>query len=208
MAGFDRVAGLYDCLAHLVYGKTLLKAKSHLLSQIRESDRVLIIGGGTGEILPMLPSSCQVTFLDPSTKMIEVAVKRGKPIETTFVCQILDDFENRGKFDVIICNFFFDLFEEPELFEQIEKVKILLEPKGKFIVTDFSYGSPLNQVWQRPLVASMYLFFRFTDGLKTNGLPKIEKKLEGAGLYVQTEKRFGKGFIWSGVYRREKDNFK
>lgn len=208
MSGFDKVARFYDRLAQLVYGKTLLNAKSHFLDQIREGDRVLIIGGGTGEILPLLPSSCQVTFLDPSTNMIEVAVKREKPIETTFVSQILENFESSGKFDVIIANFFFDLFEEPVLSRQLKNVKRLLDADGTLVVSDFSYSSPLHQFWQRPLVASMYLFFRITTGLKTNRLPKIEKKLEGAGLHVQIEKRWGKGFIWGEVFRREKDNLK
>jgi tRNA (cmo5U34)-methyltransferase len=51
--GFDRLAPFYDSLARLIIGKGIKQSQLHFLNHLRgQNQGVLVLGGGTGWILP------------------------------------------------------------------------------------------------------------------------------------------------------------
>jgi ubiquinone/menaquinone biosynthesis C-methylase UbiE len=76
---FDPVAPFYDSLAFIVYGNTLIRAKKAFIHCLPEKGKLLLIGGGTGNILNDVLRSRKALFIDfiePSKKMISLAVKK------------------------------------------------------------------------------------------------------------------------------------
>ncbi|MEM7658015.1 MAG: class I SAM-dependent methyltransferase [Bacteroidota bacterium] len=113
---FDPVARYYDRLAHLVFGNTLLHARLHFLSQIPKGAQVLVVGGGTGAILPALFNQIgetgSVYYLEYSEKMIEQAQVRMSGTAANMVWKrgTVADLPSDLQVEVIITNFFLDLF--------------------------------------------------------------------------------------------------
>jgi tRNA (cmo5U34)-methyltransferase len=50
--GFDRLAPFYDSLARLIIGKGIKQSQLHFLNHLRDKTKLLVLGGGTGWILP------------------------------------------------------------------------------------------------------------------------------------------------------------
>src|SRR5687767_498288 len=76
---FNFIAPVYDALAQLVYGKAQRRAQAHFLSMIPAGSSVLILGGGSGWILPELlrqSRPARVLFLEPSAQMMQRAKRR------------------------------------------------------------------------------------------------------------------------------------
>jgi ubiquinone/menaquinone biosynthesis C-methylase UbiE len=57
---FDFIAPYYDFLSKLIFGKRLRIAQTSLLSKIPRHQRILLVGGGTGWILPELLQICSL----------------------------------------------------------------------------------------------------------------------------------------------------
>ncbi len=51
MNGFNRIAGVYDFLAKLVFGKHIRRSQEHFLKMVIQQNKVLVLGGGSGWIL-------------------------------------------------------------------------------------------------------------------------------------------------------------
>ena len=142
--GFDRVAGFYDRMMRAVFGKSIVHAQTHFLPLIPpQAQKILIIGGGTGwiiqEVLKINPKA-QIIFIEISPKMIQQAQKKISSEQVTQVNFIHGD-ENKIKdfapYDIIISNFFLDLF----FFENSKKITNRfyenLNPGGLLLYTDF-----------------------------------------------------------------------
>src|SRR4051812_19943989 len=115
MNGFDRLAPVYDKLAGLVFGKAIVDAQLIFLDEVRAGDRVLILGGGTGWVLKELlrrQPACEVWYVDSSQRMIELATRNcGNPSNVHFVLGTELSIPTM-LFDVVIMNFFLDLFSD------------------------------------------------------------------------------------------------
>ena len=73
---YDKVAFFYDRLATLVFGNRLQEARIANLDYIRPRDRVLVVGGGSGQLLEHLDQAglqCHVDFVEVSAAMIHKA---------------------------------------------------------------------------------------------------------------------------------------
>mgnify|MGYP001557100914 CR=1 FL=1 len=73
---YDKVAYFYDRLATLVFGNRLHKARIANLDRIKAGDRVLVVGGGSGQLLDHLDQGgleCHVDFVEVSASMMRKA---------------------------------------------------------------------------------------------------------------------------------------
>ena len=71
---FDRVAPIYDTLARIVFGRSIILAQLFYLKEIPVNARVLILGGGTGKVahaLLQLNNTCQIVYVEASVAMLE-----------------------------------------------------------------------------------------------------------------------------------------
>jgi tRNA (cmo5U34)-methyltransferase len=107
---FNGIASVYDALASMVFGKNLIKSQHHFLHVIPDYATVLIVGGGSGELLQTLlqqKPKCQVVYVDASERMIELARQRVQnAARVTFLCGTESVEMPVPAFTVVITNFY------------------------------------------------------------------------------------------------------
>lgn len=195
---FNRVAFVYDALVKLVFGNSMVRAQTFLLNKIKDDATVLIIGGGTGWILKALKAGCEVWYIDASSKMIEKARKQDVLCKVHFITGTESDIPHRT-FDVIITNFYFDLFTTPKADAVIKKIKIVMKPDANWIVTDF-----IDEAWwQRIMLNVMYFFFRVTCNIESKKLPGWIESFDQNGFNMIESKTFYAGFIKTVLWKRK-----
>lgn len=117
-ANYNNSAWFYDQLSRLVYGRTLIKAQAYLLKYVPENANILIVGGGTGEILEELskvhPAGLQITYVEIAKNMMTRSKKRDVDNnEVVFINDAIENVALKANFDVVITPFLFDNFKEP-----------------------------------------------------------------------------------------------
>lgn len=201
--GFDRVAGSYDVLARIVFGKKLMAAQLYFLDTIPDGSNVLILGGGTGWLLAEVcrcKPECKVWYIEASQRMIALSKEKVTSVENIyFIHGTEQSIPSRIQVDVVITNFYLDLFSDGSLKKILPGIMGVMKGDACWLAADFVYEGKL---WQSVLLKIMYRFFRLTSGVGARRLPQWQSLLEHAGLVNQQEKAFFGGFIKSVVYRR------
>lgn len=195
MNDFDKIAGFYDPLKRLAFGKKLDKAATHFLNHIGEGDRVLVLGGGSGEMLDAITNEAQIIYLEKSSLMIRNA-KEYAHKNVTFHCGDFMEFEGKVGFDWVVCPYFLDVFESENLKLVIHEIQGLLSKEGKLIVADFQKG----KWYQNLFVSLMYLFFRWTTNIENKSLNNIHEMIMRGGFSEIYSKCFVNGMVFSRVY--------
>lgn len=200
MNDFNAIAPVYDFLKRLVFGQSIFWAAASHLNLITENCRVLVLGGGTGYILPHIRAK-QIDYVELSSKMLALAKERVCPSPITFYCQSFETFESTHSYDIVVCEFFLDLFDQHSLGMTLLKIKELLSPGGNLIVTDFEKG---NRFWKISLSALMHLFFRLTANLQSRSLSSIHEVILKNGFICHKETLVFYDFIFSRAYASDK----
>ncbi|MGL1888256.1 MAG: class I SAM-dependent methyltransferase [Reichenbachiella sp.] len=199
MSDFDLIAPIYDGLAQCVFLGRISKSKAAHLSKMEPDSNILVLGGGTGEILEQINkrvNNCTITYVEMSTRMIERAKRRKG---TNRVQYLNNDFLKTNlaqQYDYIICNYFLDLFHEQVLDNVLIKVSNLLHLKGQLIVTDFQ----ITRWWHRPFSVVMHQFFRHTANLQSNELNNIQDRLRANGFELVAKQEFYGCFMFSALF--------
>ena len=111
--GFDRLAPVYKVLARIIFGKTLQHAQEYLLTSVKSGDHILILRGGSVEVLKSLLSQqphVAVDYIDISSKMIQLARKQTKSASNVnFIIGTEQNIPGRT-YTIVITNFYLDLF--------------------------------------------------------------------------------------------------
>jgi ubiquinone/menaquinone biosynthesis C-methylase UbiE len=200
---YDFIARFYDQLARLAFGDQIFNSQRRFLSNVPDGSAVLILGGGTGLIvneLMKLKPNCRVTFIDASAKMISIARTNNysSSLNIVFVHGTEDDIPE-GRYDVVITNFFLDLFSPNNLDIVLQKIKARLTSNAIWLVTDFQKPKTL---WQKFVLAFMYRFFALVTRLKNQELPFLFKQIEKNGFKEIETAEFASGFIKTAVLKR------
>jgi len=201
--GFDRIAGFYDFLSRIVFGKSIRDSQLCYLNQLGNCNTVLVLGGGTGwwlnELLQSYPY-LKITFLDSSLEMIRIAKEKLLyPDKVQFVCGTQESIESNNKFDAVVLFYFLDLFHENSIPVLIHGIKNHLNPNAVLLASDFVN----EKKWHSIMLQIMYLFFRYSTGLRTKQLPNWRECLTQNGFDKMKEKSFYKEFISATVYRQK-----
>ena len=200
MADFSQVAPVYDPLANLVFGKTLMEATKSGFSVILPGDSVLILGGGTGKVLELLDElgiPLNVWFLDSSEGMLELARKRRvENIDIQFIHADARGYSLPQSYDIILTPFFLDCFTTEELV-QLRRWIYSLKSDGHWLFADFV---PTNSWIKDRFLELMSLFFRLSAGLKMSRTPDYDQFFRGMSL-IQKESFYG-NMIESRVYQK------
>lgn len=200
MSYFDRVAPFYDILARVVFGKSIKDSQIAFLKTLKPDDRVLICGGGTGWILSELDKlniPLQIEYVENSERMIYLTQRR-LPFKNIKVKIFHEDIFNHElkSYNVIITNFFLDVFKPAQLKSLIKKLKASLNASGSWLVTDFRNT---NNYWHKFLNSAMHVFFKLFSSLESGELQNFELLLKSEGLKLKEQKLFYGGFI--GTYK-------
>jgi ubiquinone/menaquinone biosynthesis C-methylase UbiE len=204
---YDKIAGSYDMLSRLVFRKSIVHAQQVLLPFLNAPCRLLIVGGGTGWILEELakihPSGFNITYVEISIKMIDLAKKRDfKQNQVSFIHMPIEDFKSTEKFNAVMTPFLFDNFGT-ERAERVFKIldQLLIEG-GKWLFVDFHIEKKINGIWQNILLKSMYLFFKALSHVEASRLPKMEPLFHLGGYDAIHKSYHFQGFIQSIVYQK------
>jgi ubiquinone/menaquinone biosynthesis C-methylase UbiE len=199
---FDTVAPYYNMLSKIVFANEISRAKTSQFNSIKIKTRVLFIGGGTGDSLSFLLSrnkELEIDFVDPSEKMMLRARKLNtNSINVNFFQLRIEDFEG-GEYDVVITEFFFDLFEKEKIKTLIDQISLKLTTNGIWIDTDFR--KPVKFV-DKYLLRIMYFFFKVYAGIESSSLNEVEPIFTQAGLVIKKEHKSSTGFITSRLFVR------
>ncbi|WP_207432631.1 class I SAM-dependent methyltransferase [Sabulibacter ruber] len=207
---FNLIAPVYDALAQAVYGQAQLKAQAHFLPLVPAQSRVLILGGGSGWILPQLlqkSAPAQVLYLEASAKMVHLAKRRlgQSPSNTNVEFRVGTeaDLLPQEKFHVVITPFVLDLFSQDQAQNMMQRLSQALLPSSLWLHTDFYLSaSPTQRLWQKPLLWSMYKFFGLVSGISGKSLPPFELLFTSLGFQTKQEAFFFRGFIRAQVLQR------
>jgi tRNA (cmo5U34)-methyltransferase len=202
MNNFDSVAPFYDSLSKLIFGNAIKQAQTAYLSEIMQRDNVLMLGGGTGWLLRELfvvNPSCKVWYIDASAKMIALSKKAivNSNHKIVFIHGTEDSIPPDIKFDVIITNFYLDLFPRESCNKVIHKIGSALHAGGIWLISDF-----VNTTWWHGVMLHiMYRFFRLMCGIESNSLTCWKILLEENGFAEGKNRKFFGGFIKSAVFQ-------
>src|SRR6478609_400317 len=202
--GYNRIAGIYDGLARIVFGKSMVQSQTIFLDQLQNCKSILVLGGGTGwwlnDLLKKYPE-IQITFVETSIKMISIA-KKGLKFNNRveFVYGSVESLSAKKRFDAVVLYYFVDLFDELILNNVIKEIERRLKPEATWLATDFIE----EKKWHTVFLKVMYTFFNYTTDLKTKSLPDWRKVLQINGLRIIEQQSFYLGFILSVAYRSRK----
>ncbi len=209
--GFDLLAPFYDFLCFITSGNLILKSQLIYFDDLRDCRNVLLIGGGTGSFLVKLLRrypDLNIISLDISPKMNNVAgqkiLKAGLNSKNVlFLDGTLADLPSNSKFDLVITNYYLDLYSSDELIYQIESISKYLSKNAKWLFTDFHLPltSIKNFLFQYVIVL-LYLPFRLLVGLKINHLPNFDEGFRQNGIVELQSRKSLFGLLQTKLLQR------
>lgn len=209
--GFDRITGVYDFMACIFSFNRINKSQLAFLSHLSTQKTALILGGGTGYFLQKMleqNKTIHITYVDVSAKMIAYSKKRVEEncpntlYRVTFICAAVEDLEWQT-YDVIVCNYILDLYNNAGLEVLAKKFKHNLNAEGFLYVTDFHIQETnglLKWCTQMGLKA-LYTFFRYATQLRTKQLPEIDRLLTEQGFFISDSKSYLSGILMCRLYK-------
>ena len=211
--GFGRLAGVYEGLEHLAYGRLLMRSRTALLSSLTHAENILILGEGDGRFLVKLLQtnpSCSVTVLDSSAGMLgraEARVPESAMSRVTFRhADALTETLAPDTYDALVSCFFLDVFTAEMLGRLVPKLARSLEPGGVWLLADFTapqlVKGPLPRFYAQTMVPLMYAFFRVQTALPAQTLVSPQPFLRAAGLRLEHTQTFRGGFVYAQTWRK------
>jgi ubiquinone/menaquinone biosynthesis C-methylase UbiE len=199
---FNKIAAIYDLLAKIIFGRAMLLSQIHFFNQVPKNGNVLIIGGGSGwigsELLKIAPE-VTITYIEASENMLSKAKEKLKnfSMNVHFIHGTELSIPGDERYDVVITNFFLDLFPDSKLNDVVLRIRSHLKKKNMWIVTEF-----VNEKiwWQQMLLWVMYRFFSVMCKIEARKLPSWKHTLQRVGFVKINEHMFYHGFISSSLY--------
>ncbi|MEJ7682239.1 MAG: class I SAM-dependent methyltransferase [Segetibacter sp.] len=184
-----------------------MQAQIFLINAIPANCSILIIGGGTGQILQEISkkhkSGLQITYVEISENMIALSKRKNTGNnKVNFVSRSISDATFHQQFDVVITPFLFDNFSNSTTEIIFDKIDALLAPKGFWLFADFQQNEK-NVLWQKFMLKFMYFFFRMFCNVEASHLPDTEWLFEKYNYQVVSMKTFYKDFIYSAIYQKQ-----
>lgn len=174
---YDPVAGYYDRLSQIIFGKSIIRSQTCFLHFIKDDDSILIAGGGTGWLLETIAAlhkkNIRVVFVDVSAKMIALARKRNTgELQVEFINSSVEELHLVTPFNIIITAFLFDNFNATTAQKNFNRLSQLLHKNGHWLFADFHIkaASPLRH---KILLRMMYTFFRKAASVEAKKLPDM-----------------------------------
>ncbi len=204
---YDSVAGYYDLLSRLVYGRAEVNAQVELLKRLSPGNHLLIVGGGTGwvleELAKLFPMGMRIVYVESSEKMMQKAKKRrcGKNA-VEFVSMPVEDWKSDEAFDAILTGFFFDNFSEEHAAAILHALDPRLKKGGYWLNADFYCPKGWRRWWQRFLLRSMYIMTRILCKVEADRLPDMEKLFWEATYKKLQTTYYYQQFIQAVVYQK------
>jgi len=210
---FDFIAPIYDLLASVASLGEIKRSRDALLPYLPNVKNCLIIGGGGGDVLEYLlknKKAEKLFFIEVSPKMLYKAQKKlnkKMPQEANkvqFILADFTDFKNPITFDLIVANYFLDLFPEKESNNFVAQIRRMLAKDGLVLCADLynsGYGFLKKQIF-RFILFLIYKLFKFTSHLTNTELPPIPELFIKNNFKSLSSKYFFFGILRSDIWKK------
>lgn len=186
----------------MVFGNGLEKASHHFIPQLSESEQILIVGGGTGEILEQFTSNQTVHFVDSSATMIALAKKRKHTCSVQFHHCRFEDFIIDQTYNDIWFPFFLDQFNDEEIATILDNAQRHLRPTGKMVIVDFIPVNLLSKWHQKLLLRTVIVFFTITTKHPIRKIFNIVESAKQTNFQLVKQKYFVNGMVIASLWQK------
>lgn len=200
---YNYIAPFYKVISKLIYGNQLLKIQSELIKKLPLEEKICILGGGNGDILPLIyehAPQLEIEYIDTSSRMIALAKQKIHPLQRVQFYH-LDAFQINLKSKHIYAGFFLDQFNENVIQSLIQK----FESKNNQIwyVADFQLTKDTEWRFFRKIQLTLtILFFRLTTQHSLSYLPKIKAVFKKLNYSAQSENSNNSFLFWA-VFQKD-----
>lgn len=136
---YDLVAKVYSELNYKDQQSLIFKSKKIQLKEIFPGNKVLFAGSGPGEdALLAARRGAQITCIDVSKRMLSFCERKfsEEGLEGSFINENV--MTHTGKYDVVIANFFLNVFNRKTAQAVLTHLSGLLAPSGILLIADVS----------------------------------------------------------------------
>jgi SAM-dependent methyltransferase len=211
----DFIARWYRWFEYFGFGRALERRRCAFLSDVADSQRVLVLGDGDGRFLEQFakPSKSDqkpttnprflIDYVDLSGKMLELARRRaGTDCVTYHHADALTIPLPAAHYDLIVSHFFLDCLSEDQAKSLVDKIGAAVRPNARWLISEFREPA----WWARAAVGGLYVFFRITTGLRTKRLIDHHALLTRGGFVLLKEETARFGLLASELWLYFGDN--
>ncbi|QDV53860.1 tRNA (cmo5U34)-methyltransferase [Gimesia fumaroli] len=211
---FNRVAPYFERLEKIVFNKQMQRCRTAFISNLPPVKKIALVGEGNGQFLLELiqQSDCeQIHYIDSSQTMLELAQKRVQrfskdaPSRVQFhLCDLSVQEMPDQNYDLVVTNFFLDVFDKPLLNKCILKIAASCKTNAVWLYADFQIsGGIIQRIRALAWVKMMYLFFKFVAQLQTQKLLDPAEMLENQGFKLKELREFNRGLMRAELRQRD-----
>lgn len=192
---YNGIAWIYEALGQLYSGGQIYASKASQLSQMRPGDAVLYAGVGPGEdAILACERGANVTCIDVAPKMLQKVESRCRAVEIKpgLICGNILDHKLTAHYDIVVANFFLNVFAEDAMAEILEHLASLVKPDGKLLIADFiaPSGNRLARTGQALYWGVTNLFYYLLRLCAWHPIYDYPSYFAAAGLEFQEIERF------------------
>ncbi len=199
----------YDFLSSIYGGESIHNCKRAMLEaeNVKPGDKILIAGVGHGkDAIRAAELGADVTVVDLSETMLrkfqEAVDKHPDNLTIRQVHSDILKFEEFDQYDMVIANFFLNVFSETMMKEILRHLMKCAKPNAHVVVGDFEYpsGGIINRTLQKAYwYGAVTIFWAVANNAVHNiyNYPEVMKEL---GLTIKDKKQFsflGLDCYWS-----------
>ena len=194
----------YYWLERWYSGGQIKATKLSQTTEITAGDSVLFAGVGGGEdALAAAQKGASVVAVDSSSSMLAITNRKFEAASLPIAKRCVDirKFETDEQFDVVVANFFLNVFDSDEMPRVLKHLNSLLRPGGKLLIADFA---PLSGSWLSRALQSIHwklplYTFRLITANSSHPIYDYRVHCEELGLVVtrvEYHTTFGRGPRW------------
>ncbi len=187
------VGPIYDAISSVYGGQAIHNSKKAMIeSHVKPGDKVLIAGAGHGkDAIRACELGAEVTVVELSPTMVSALQnKLDKQGLTARVVQgDIMEFDEFYEFDMVVANFFLNVFPEEFMLKLSDHLIDLVKPDGAFVVGDFIQigGNPLLRLIQLVNWYFAAILFFFISGNAVHAVYDYKGIMEARGLEIKGE---------------------
>ncbi len=149
---YSKLSHIYDFWGSLTEQKATNRALQ--LAHIRNGESILEVGVGTGRVFEQIVSLNKNGYnegIDLSPEMLARAEKRLRKSISNYTLKVADAYSlpfADETFDLIICNYLFDLLPEQDFSHVLHEFRRVLKSGGRVVITSMTMGKRwFNRIW-------------------------------------------------------------
>lgn len=205
---FTWIAPVYDFLADTYSLGQISKSKLSQLVYMKPGERILFAGAGNAvDAIAAAQAGMIVTVVELSPNMMQRAQARAERVglrdKIEWRCQDVFAYEPEGVFDVVVANYFLNVFSKELMPSLFDLLLDKLRPGGRFMVADFApkASGRFERIFQALYFFAAVAAFHLIAGNAWHPLYDYSELMRSRGLKVLAEDDFRLGRVGPAWYR-------